>query len=869
MTSSNKILVNFAGGEVAPEILSRNDIPLAQKVVQRMQNFIPLTQGPATFRSGTKYVNHTRLNRNAVLIPFQFSDIQAYLIEATDFRFRFFKDEGAVLETAKTITGVTQANPGVITSAGHGYSDGDEVYISSVGGMTELNGKFYLVDYINANTFSLTDIDGNAINTSSYTAYTSGGTCERIYEIPTPYREQDLETLEYAQNADTMYITHEDYPPLKLVRTADTNWSLSTFSRTSDPFLAALTITGLTQANPGVVTTGANHNLVANDLVYIMSVGGMAQINNILYKVNTTPTATTFTVKDVNTGTAINTTSYTAYTTGGVAFKVEDRNYPRAVTFTDDGRLMYGGTLNKPETFWASRSPNSSSGAVRYDDFTTGTDADHAVIFTLAPLRGKVDSIRWMTNTDKYIAVGTFGSIRRVYGGTETEAIAPNSITAKAANSDGVTQTLPVLDGPTLLYVGRSGSLESLEYDYTIDGYSPDSKNTVSNHIVATGLKQIVFQRSSSNIVWGVRNDGLLVGMTHKPKENIAGWHRHPIGENGKAKWMGVMPRESSNDQLWLVVERTVGETTRRFIEFMSDPPDFPSILDFFTEGLPDTEANDIERFENYLFELQKDAIHLDASTTYDGSVYGTNAGASITIGPGAEEPDGLGATDIVVTASASVFTSGMVGRQIWGAYTTEGIGGGRIEITEYVSGTEIKGTVLDTFPASAEYEAGDWFITATELSGLDYLEGETVGIIADGAAPDPQLVENGTINITEPASVIHVGLRYLGLLVTLPIDQGGTDGPAQNKLKILEKVAIRFLNSSGVQFGTRPYRLTNLGLRRLNQPTGKPIPLYTGVESQLYNDRHDIDKVLVIVQDQPLPCTLAGLDIYMETSNE
>jgi hypothetical protein len=74
-----------------------------------------------------------------------------------------------------TVTAATQANPGVITIASHGLADGDKVVFASVGGMTELNtGGVYTVTVVTANTFSI------GVDTSGYSAYTSGGTATEV-----------------------------------------------------------------------------------------------------------------------------------------------------------------------------------------------------------------------------------------------------------------------------------------------------------------------------------------------------------------------------------------------------------------------------------------------------------------------------------------------------------------------------------------------------------------------------------------------------------------------------------------------------------------------------------------------------------------
>lgn len=82
---------------------------------------------------------------------------------------------GSVSGTTKAITGITQATPGVVTAVAHGYEDDDWVTFASVGGMTEVNGNAYKIKVLTADTFALYN-DNVALNTTGFTAYTSGGT---------------------------------------------------------------------------------------------------------------------------------------------------------------------------------------------------------------------------------------------------------------------------------------------------------------------------------------------------------------------------------------------------------------------------------------------------------------------------------------------------------------------------------------------------------------------------------------------------------------------------------------------------------------------------------------------------------------------
>lgn len=83
------------------------------------------------------------------------------------------------------ITGITQANPAVVTSAAHTLSSGDIVKIYNINGMTQVNGNTYTVDKINANSFSLRGIDS-----TGYTAFSASanGRVRELEDYPAKCR---------------------------------------------------------------------------------------------------------------------------------------------------------------------------------------------------------------------------------------------------------------------------------------------------------------------------------------------------------------------------------------------------------------------------------------------------------------------------------------------------------------------------------------------------------------------------------------------------------------------------------------------------------------------------------------------------------
>jgi hypothetical protein len=145
------------------------------------------------------------------------------------------------------------------TSATVGAMDtGDWIEISGVGGMTELNGGTFVVTKLSSTTYSLADVFGNNIDSTAYTAFTSGGIAERIYTLETIYDEVDLAFLKITQSADVMSIclvnqdTNVEYIPQDLARTTNSDW-------TFEPVVTTATVDAPTDLT-GVASSSGSTN---------------------------------------------------------------------------------------------------------------------------------------------------------------------------------------------------------------------------------------------------------------------------------------------------------------------------------------------------------------------------------------------------------------------------------------------------------------------------------------------------------------------------------------------------------------------------------------------------------------------------------
>jgi len=782
----NQTTMNFAGGELGPSVRARSDIKVYANGCERLENFLLETTGPIKYRTGTTFVNPTRRNALGRFIPFQFSDKQAYLIECTPGYFRFYKDGGIIVNTDKVITGVTNANPAVVTIVGHGYNNGDEFFVANTG-LEYLDGKSFIVKNKTTDTVQLYDEYDNAINTIGLAVYSSGGIANKIVEVVTPYTDitgmtadqvmDYLHKIQFSQNADTMYVVHPDYAPRKLTRSSHTDWTFNTFVRTADPF------------------TGVN-------------------------------------------------------------------DYPGSVSFDGAGRIVYGGTYNNPEMIIMSRGPASDTGNARYDDFTKGTLANDSLKIFLAPSLGKVDAIQWLAVNNRYFLAGTYSGIRRVVSsdGADAAFSADTGAIVRPLDSTGCEAIKrPIPKGNQVFYLQRGGLvLRCLEYDLVYDAYKPVDKNLVSDMITSGGVREIVFQQGRPDVIWGVRKDGTLLGLTYHETEDVAGWQRHPAGGNGKALSAGVMPRDGLFDQVWLINERKINGKTKRYVEYFADFQEFLTPEDFFTSE--ESQTADQETYENDMFERQKLELHLDCAMIYDGSLLGTDKNVTITVGA---ITNGIA----TFTSNVDIFKAGDLDRQIWRIHE-RGIGSGRASIVEFIDAKNVVCKILKDFDI-ATLKPGVWTLTTDDISGLDHLEGLEVGILTDGAVHNNMTVTNGKIKLSAQADVTHVGLRYRGLIKTMNLNAGGVSGSAQNKPRNVYKVVFEFLNSLGAKYGTSLYKLTKLDFRSSSNYTNRPSPLFSGGKEQRLEDKTARRKHVYVVQDSPLPCTIQAIDVFMETVDE
>lgn len=200
MAKVSPLINNFSGGEFSPTALGRSDIERYQTGLSVSLNNLPTVEGACARRPGTKFVTPNKdPEKTTRLLKFKFSVNDAYQMEFGDGYVRFYRNHQQV-----TVSGVAAW----LTTTG--YERTDLVVNDGV--------NYYCIQ---DHTSSATDEPGVGVNSDDYWYPLEGD----IYEIPSPYSDDDLLGLKYqVQLSDVIYFVHGDHPPRKLLRRGNTDW---------------------------------------------------------------------------------------------------------------------------------------------------------------------------------------------------------------------------------------------------------------------------------------------------------------------------------------------------------------------------------------------------------------------------------------------------------------------------------------------------------------------------------------------------------------------------------------------------------------------------------------------------------------------
>lgn len=361
-------------------------------------------------------------------------------------------------------------------------------------------------------------------------------------EIATAYTSSNIFNLQYAQNADTMYLVSNTHHPMKLTRSSHYLWSLAQVDFTGGPWLpdnydsaAYIKVSGV--SGNVVVYASGNATFVAGHSGSLLRVGTS---NGYVRLTGITGTSANATV--VNTLQSASATGFTndwAYGAWSNAY-----GFPSTVSFYEQ-RLYFAGSVQEPQTIWGSV-------PLDYENFEPGSNDADAVSFTLAD--NQVNAIRWLA-AGKSLALGTLGGNFLMSSDTTSGPVTPTNINIKKETTYGSDLILPKRIGSATLYVQRNNlTIRELAYDFDSDSQLAKDATILSEHITSSGVKDMDYQEAPDGILWVVRKDGLMATMTRLADQDVLAWTRHDT--QGSFKSVAVIPN-GDEDQVWVVTQRS------------------------------------------------------------------------------------------------------------------------------------------------------------------------------------------------------------------------------------------------------------------------------------------------------------------------
>jgi len=812
---------SFKSGAISQKLIGRTDLEERPNAVEKMENFLVMPEGGAVRRPGSRQFTQTALtqtNNDTAIFPFIVSQTEAYLV---------------VL-----------------------YSDNS-----------------------GANRFGNFEIYNSIGNKVAVTSLSSIGTFATITS----------DGFSFAQVADIMIITHSSghYEPLVVLRTATSAFSYGRWTGSAFPVLkgnthegirlpfkatntSALTLTW--DSGTGKVTASAALFDIVEDVGrrVRMQVGSDEGILEL--RVDAGNSTTVF--KAVNLISAAPVTSATATTDWSFSEFTREINspatklgiYPRTVAAFQQ-RLIFGGTSEKPDTLWASKTGNlfhfmqerladdASTDVSGLGFFGAVKDTDP---FATTPASNQVNAIQWLMSSQG-LEIGTLGAEYTA------DIVAANNVSylaLKEQTSVGGSDVSPVRIGASTIFVSRDGkrvrefifndrngtflanNLTVLNSDILYHGFDEGvNSDTPKSTII---IEQLNYQQSR-DIVWALTNTGVLFGLTLDKQAGTAAWHTQTLGGTGVViKSLAVLPNATGDyDELHMALVRTVG-TSKFFIETIGADFNYPTL------------ANESPSVDDK-------PIYLDCSMTHTVGEY-----LPMTILDIDAATETLELTSVLASNRPTWMRYLKVRYDVVGGAAIGGLTTG----TEYYIGFVDKAspytvklcTSLDNVDAASFINITGTISVATHTLTVTGIGGgytlplasQSLTLVADGvistftAAASP--AKETRLATTATFNTVTLGYNYTSTIRTLKLEAGGSFGAAHNSIQRVNEISVDFYNSYYAQYGRSENKLYDM-----KEFQSKNTPMTGEITLKHPGGSQNGDQV-TIQTNVPLPLTVLAI---------
>ncbi len=866
MAKIRKIQSSFTSGEISPRLYGRIDLGKYSNGLEQCLNFIVSPYGGLVRRPGTRYVGQCRtMDETSRLVRFEYSNSQSYILEFNNGTIRFFKDQGLILQGRGFTNGTFDSDITSWTSRNSGtgaiaYSSG-KLQLTGAGSSNEAR-AYQSIAYLGISTHTVTvDIgtsnvvyrvgtsvgDGSlgtgtlttgtgktftfvcTTNQTVYIEFEASGTAtvdnvvlsSPQYVLDIPYTNDEIPDLRFAQSFDTLYIAHGSYPTKQLVRYGHDYWVLSNVDF-EEPAYLDMNTSSVTLTPSG--TTGS---------------------------ITVTASAATFTSTDI--GRAIrykagpDKTDSTSYTGTGTQVRFDIPFYPNGQSDVEVYKV-------------------AATGVKTLQTYTTHyTIADGQVIMVTAPTASERLIIQpvnagsgewgWMTITAYGSATSVTATIERELAGTNASLY-----WRLGAWSDTTGYPYVVTFHEQRLWFANTDTQPQSFWASEIGNYTnfqPDNALYKGDVDDDTSFSFTIGANKSQAIMWIASKGAGLIG-TANGVYSIKGINGAAISATN----VSVRP-ETSVPCAFMEYADTANEII--FIERLGKKA--YSIA--YTYEIDGYMANELTLLAEHLgHESPIEQVVFQNTPTpilwfrrTDGTLLSCTYIKAQEVSGWAKHE--LGGTDVVVESLATI--PGSTYTELW-LSVSRTINSSTVRYIEFLTGeffntAKEDGIFMD---CSATYDS----TAATTISGLGFLEGESVTILADGAVHPNETVTSSAITLDSSSSVVQIGLGYTSSIRTLTIEGGSVIGTSQSALSRILEASVRFYETIGGKIGYNSSSTDIIPFRNASDLMDESPELFSGYKTVKFPHGFENGYQVFIKQDQPLPMSILSIIYKADVSD-
>lgn len=554
--------VSFSAGEISPSLAQRVDLARYATALKRCQNFFVRPTGGVSNRPGLEYCATVPGAAPSCVIPFVFSEDEAYVLL---FRAGFLQPYA---------DGVTVGAPIAVP---YTAADLDGLRLTQSADVMTLVHVDYMpreVRRTGASTFTcaaITDFEGGPFldeNTTATTMTASAATGAgiTITASASTFNANHVGALVRLSEEDLSAITPWEPGKLLVASGGNPNGLL----RRSDGKVYQCTTNVVAGANgtwtgtvrpthdEGTQSDGDGNAIPTTATaagvawLYLHSGFGIAKIVGY-----TSPTVVTADVVDRIPASCVTANTTKVWQLGAWS---EDQGYPSCVTYYSD-RLVFAATREQPQTEWASKVGD-------YHNFSVSSPVkdDDAITQTLNARQ--INPIRELVPLDQLLALtasAAWASPRR------GELWTPETLGFDPQSYNGSADMRAVVTGDTAIYANPFRTrLRDVSYQFDSDKFRGVELTVFARHLfhVDRTIVDMDYAEEPDGLLWIVRSDGTLCSLTYLREQEVLGWAQHDT--DGLVERVCVIPENGRDTPYFIVARQRNGQTVRYLERFTS-----------------------------------------------------------------------------------------------------------------------------------------------------------------------------------------------------------------------------------------------------------------------------------------------------------